>query len=79
MIGANHPLYFLIVITVSHTVQCVESSISPGVILSEEEASGIMDCVEIMRIPSSYTERDSNKIILDPETGEFQVSLILIS
>ena len=48
---------------------CVESSISPGLILSEEKASIIMDCMEIMKILWSYTETDFNKLIIDPKKG----------
>ena len=50
---------------------------SPGLILSEEEASRIMDCMEFMRIPWSYTERDFNKIILDPETGDINFDILI--
>ena len=60
--------------TVSQALMCLETIITPGLLVIEEEARSIMDCMEILKIPWSYSDTDSNQIPLDPDNGFFQVT-----
>ena len=54
-------------------VLCIETNITAGLLVKEDDAMRVMACLELLGIPWDYENVDDNQNGIDAETGDIKV------